>query len=66
MPFRFTILPGVRLDLSTSGVSLSVGPQGLVSNSGKRGWPRRARLLFESQASVEVWCLHASAQATRR
>ena len=37
--FRKTIsvLPGVRLNISKSGVSASVGPRGLTLNLGRRG-----------------------------
>lgn len=41
MPFRFRktykILPGVRLNLSKGGVSVSVGPKGYRLNFGKQG-----------------------------
>ncbi len=41
MGFRFqkriSILPGVRLNLSKSGASWSVGPRGASVNIGKRG-----------------------------
>ena len=41
MPFRFSkrisIIPGVRLNLSKSGASLSVGPRGASMTMGKRG-----------------------------
>src|SRR3546814_17275303 len=41
MGFRFskriTLLPGVRMNLSKSGASLSVGPRGASVTMGKRG-----------------------------
>ncbi|MBN0430602.1 DUF4236 domain-containing protein, partial [Pseudomonas aeruginosa] len=41
MGFRFskriTIVPGVRLNISGSGISTSVGPRGLSLTMGKRG-----------------------------
>ena len=41
---RITLLPGIRVNLSKTGASLSAGPRGLTTNISKRGIRNTASL----------------------